>query len=200
MHLFLDTTFGVTVGLLNKNFEWISYEFSKEKKSSTIIHTLINNVLVSEGLAIENLSSVVMVAGPGSYTGMRVSKGITDIFEWQNLDIYSFYQFEVPTLLGMDKGLWHADAFKGEYFFYEFEGDKTQKYLLDKEIGTEKIKDSDIPVFVGRNKEHESFIETQVLIRDRSQELFQKIVDTKHKRKLFYYRELDQEFTKAKGL
>lgn len=200
MHLFLDTTFGVTVGLLNKNFEWITYEFSNEKKSSTIIHTLINQFLINESLAIENLSSVIMVAGPGSYTGMRVSKGITDVFEWQNLNIYSFYQFEVPTLLGLGKGLWHADAFKGEYFFYEFDGDDTQKYLLEKEAGNKKIKDSDIPVFVCRNKDSEKFIETQVLIRDESRKLFSKVVDMKLSRKLFYYRDLDQEFTKAKAL
>jgi tRNA threonylcarbamoyladenosine biosynthesis protein TsaB len=200
MHLFLDTTFGVTVGLLDKHFDWVDYNFSLEKKSSTIIHSLINQILIDENLTVDKLSSIIMVAGPGSYTGMRVSKGITDVFEWQNLKVYSFYQFEVPTLLNMEKGLWFSDAFKGEYFFYEFNGENTKKYLLKKEDGNIKLQKTDVPIFVGRNKDEQSYSETQLLIKENSKKLFKKVTDNKIKRKLFYYRELDQEFSKAKSL
>ncbi len=199
MHLYLDTTFGVTVGLLDEDFKWLYYTFSDEKKSSTIIHSQINQALSGASLEISKLSSVICVAGPGSYTGMRVSKGITDVLEWQGIEVYSFYQYDVPLLVDRSEGIWFSNAFKGEYFLHEFKGDKASQKLVEKSKALEKINDSDIPIFCLRNEEGENFISTQSLIHENSEMLFKKVVDRKMKRELFYYRGLDQEFSKAKA-
>ena len=83
MKLFLDTTFGITVGLLDDQNEWLDYSFVDGQKGSAVIHKIILDLLEKNNLSIKNVKALFQIAGPGSYTGMRVSDGISQIFDWQ---------------------------------------------------------------------------------------------------------------------
>ena len=106
MKLFIDTTFGITAGLVDANLEWKQYKYIEGQKGSAVIHSLIDDLLSLEGIEARDIEALIQVSGPGSYTGMRVAQGIADIFEWQKFPVFSFYHFEVPKLLGESKGIW----------------------------------------------------------------------------------------------
>ncbi len=195
MRLFLDTTFGVSVGLLNSSFEWVEYKFLENKKSSSVIHSLILEILMKNNLEVKDVKSLFYVAGPGSYTGMRVSQGIVDIFDWQNFEVFSFYHFDVPRLLGMKKGIWIGDAFKGEVFVHRWEDGKEEQKLYKKNDFELPV---DIPLFLLQNPDEKDCKETQKLIKDNAKDLFKIIEKEKMKKELFYYRTIDMEFSRSK--
>ena len=120
MHLYLDTTHGIQLGLLNNQYDWIEINNLGELKSSAVIHAYINDLLVKYNQEILDISSLVYCAGPGSYTGMRVSEGIAQIFEMAQIKLYSFYHFEIPQIYGNQHGKWLDHAFKGEIFIYDW--------------------------------------------------------------------------------
>lgn len=118
--LYIDSSHFLTLGLLNEKFEWIDYCEYREKKTSSILHVELLDLLTRNQLTTDSLTQVIEAAGPGSYTGMRVAEGLCQILEWQGRVCRSFYHFEVPKLCGHTQGVWIAKAFKGEIFCYHF--------------------------------------------------------------------------------
>jgi tRNA threonylcarbamoyladenosine biosynthesis protein TsaB len=194
MDLFIDTTFGITVGLLDSRYKWIDYQFIEGKKGSALIHKIIYDLLEKNKSSTSEISKIFQVSGPGSYTGMRVSEGIANIFDWQNVKINSFYHFDIPALLGVEEGKWITDAFKGETFIYSWDKTGEDRKLVKNNAIEVSL---DIPVFTLRNKEGESLTETQGLIKDRSEDLFSAVNKKDLKRDLYYFRTIEMEFTKA---
>ncbi len=193
MYLFIDTTNKITIGLLNDEFGWLKYEFIDSNKSSALIHGAINDFLQEYSLELTELTGAFFMAGPGSYTGMRVSEGIKDIFEWEKVPVYSFYHFEVPFLVGIERGLWLANAFKGEYFVYEWDGTQNH-YNLIKESDFEVPSDNK-KLFLDQSRD--GFLGAQItssIIYSQSAKLFAKIKAENKKEDLFYYRTIDEEF------
>ena len=100
-YLFLDTSQGLTVGVLNDDFTWKEYMTSEESKSSGRIHKDIDDILKKTNCLWDNLLGIIISSGPGSYTGMRVSEGLAQILELESHHIYSFYHFEVPKFFSL---------------------------------------------------------------------------------------------------
>jgi len=195
MELFIDTTFGITVGILDKSYKWLDYKFIEGKKGSAVIHRLIYDLLENNKLKTKDITRLLQVSGPGSYTGMRVSEGIANIFNWQGFEVNSFYHFDVPKLLGVKEGCWITDAFKGESFCFSWNGEDEKSELMK---SNDILIPSDIPMFTLKNKEDTNFIETQSLIKEKSEELFKRVVELNMKKDLYYFRTIEMEFTKAK--
>ena len=195
MYLFIDTTKDITVGLLNREFEWIEYEFFENAKGSALIHKCIYDQLERQNIGLDNIEGLVQLAGPGSYTGMRVSEGVSQIFRWQKFKTYSFYHYEVPKLLGYEEGTWFANAFKGEYFLYHWKNEEESKTLIKKDefdiYSVENLYSS----FLFDDLEKNISL-TSKLIYEHGQELFKKVVGEKIQRPLYYYRTLEQEYTR----
>lgn len=192
MYVYIDTTHSVIIGVLNKELEWIEYAELNSKKSSEILHSKIYEQLSNHGLEIKSISGVIYSAGPGSYTGMRVSDGFTKILELKNIPIFSFYQFEVPNLVGINDGYWIDNAFKGEVFVYEWEDSESKHF---------RIKSEDLSNLDGRKLfSHEELLSdkqtssTKKLIKDNSKKIFHTILQNKERKELFYYRSIDDEF------
>jgi tRNA threonylcarbamoyladenosine biosynthesis protein TsaB len=122
MYLFIDTTFSCHLGLWDHDkMSWLEYITLPEGiKASQAIHQSINHVLTSHQLEVASLAGVIYLAGPGSYTGVRLAVGIADILKWNNISTYSFYHYSIPQLLGVLKGKWWTNAFKNENFIYEW--------------------------------------------------------------------------------
>ena len=182
MILFLDTTADLFVGLIDSNDQWIDKVRLKDKKITQNIHGIIYNLLKKNNSDISDLKRLIYCAGPGSYTGMRVSAGLSDILEWNGLERSSFYHFEIPKLCGVDQGQWVADAYKNEFFIYKWDKENEERLLVSK---------SDF-------KEQNDFYnheKTMELIEENLPVILKNL--NKQNKELFYYRELASEFTKC---
>ena len=178
MHsLFLDTTSGLILGLLDESFHWLDYEVNKDNRPSEIIHSKIFYLLNKFYLDFQNIR-LIYIAGPGSYTGMRLSEGLADIVKWNNIETYSFYHFEVPQYIGVKSGQWITNAFKKEIFSYKWNENESSKELL---ISCD-------------NKQVYTLEKTQEIIHKNPMEIFSKIVHLKENRETYYFRTLEEEF------
>jgi tRNA threonylcarbamoyladenosine biosynthesis protein TsaB len=186
-YLFLDTTNGLTIGLLSDKIEWLFYEKLSEKKPSEVIHSKINKILESHKISFKEIT-LITLAGPGSYTGMRLSEGIAHILKLCDVPVISFFHFEVPSMLGVKSGKWVTNAFKGQFFIYEWNGEVSNKKLVDSldlnaEIYSNSFFDSNLKIIL-----------TDDLIKDNAKEIFQKVISRNEFLPAYYFRTLDEEF------
>lgn len=74
MILSIDTsTTGCSVAL-HRGYELLArYELFTERTSSSLLTTLINNVVQHTGHQLSDLHAVAVAKGPGSYTGLRIA-------------------------------------------------------------------------------------------------------------------------------
>lgn len=193
MHsLFVDSTSGLVVGLLDSRFSWVEYLSLDEKKPSEIIHHEIFNLLTKYNLNLREMQCFIS-SGPGSYTGMRLSEGLAQVFELSKIPVYSFYHFDVPRLTGVERGFWSTNAFKGQVFIYNWNGSETEKHLVNKDafvIEDEKLGytlDTTDPIFA-------NLIPTKNLIQTEAPVLFAKIKEQNLRVAPYYFRSLDEEF------
>lgn len=195
MYLFIDTTKDITVGILDDEYQWLEYEFFEGARGSALIHKCIYDQLENQNKSVKDIDGVIQIAGPGSYTGMRVSEGLSQVFNWQKFKTYSFYHYEVPELLGIKEGTWFANAFKGEYFLYRWaNGNQTKELIKKDEFDINAVEDLySSYLFDGLEKDIEL---TSAVIYQNSKKLFSKIIENDIKRPLYYYRTLDEEYSK----
>lgn len=194
-YLYFDTTDHLVLGLLNEKFEWLDYLESSSKKNSSTIHAQVFEMLEKHSLKVAELDGVFQVSGPGSYTGIRLSEGISQIFEWHKMKIYSFYHFEVPFLLGEKSGVWFSKAFKGEMFLYSVTDGQESKKLIPEE----EFEQMDLTA-LGNCYTHylaekqENVQETGRIIHSSAPNLFSVVMEKGLRREPYYYRALEQEF------
>ena len=199
MYLYLDTTEKLVIGLLDENYQWVDYFEEDIRSASLRIQGIIFDNLGRHNKTVSDIKAVFQASGPGSYTGMRVSEGLSQIFEWHDYPIFSFYHFEVPQLLGIEKGTWNANAYKGDVFYYHWENEN-EDYEL-KKIESVREKEGD-HLFSHYHKEPFEMINdenlTSVMIKNNPKTFFQLLEQKKLRREPYYYRPLDVEFTKPK--
>ncbi len=193
MFLFIDTTKYITVGLLDLNCNWVDYQFISSKKSSSELHPAIYEILKKQNIEMKDLDAIIYAAGPGSYTGMRVGQGFVETCSLFEIPFYSFYHFEVPALSGIDEGEWIDEAFKGEYFVYKWNHAGVNKYLVSKK----DYKASEKNIFTGFERGLLENIElTKELIYKNAKKVVSSIINNKVTKELYYYRSIEEEFTK----
>jgi tRNA threonylcarbamoyladenosine biosynthesis protein TsaB len=188
-YLFLDSTNGLTLGLLDQEFNWVSYCDLNEKKPSEVLHSKVQALLDEEKLDFKDIS-LVAIAGPGSYTGMRLSEGFANIVKLSGTKVFSLFHFEIPKITGIEKGIWATNAFKGQTFFYEWDNDGNREYLLNNnDVNWKK------EIF-SNNQESlfENVISTKELLRVQQKVIFKFAVERGQFFPAFYFRSLDEEF------
>lgn len=197
-YLFVDTSDHLVLGLLDEDFNWLEFIETEDKKSSASIHSHIYKLLEVRDLKIKQIKGLFQVAGPGSYTGMRISEGISQVLEWQNIPIYSFYHFSVPFFLGVAKGAWVSKAFKSEIFLYEWREGEVKKSLhaQDELPNLQNGLRSELGEFWTHfdGVFEEISNSSAALIKENPGELFSHVVNSKLREKPFYYRSLENEF------
>ncbi|MGZ3789312.1 MAG: hypothetical protein ACXVLQ_12360 [Bacteriovorax sp.] len=193
MHsLFVDSTSGLVIGLLDSKFNWVEYKSLDEKKPSEIIHHEIFSLLKKHGLEIKEMKCFVS-SGPGSYTGMRLSEGIAQIFELSHMPVYSFYHFEVPRLSGITSGFWATNAFKGQVFLYEWDNEKVERHLVNKDLFA--IEDKELGFTLDESDPFfANLATTKSLIKNESAKIFARVHDEKMRVVPYYFRSLEEEF------
>jgi tRNA threonylcarbamoyladenosine biosynthesis protein TsaB len=201
--LFIDSTYDITLGILEENLGWIKFEKFLGHKASAIIQTETHNLLNSVGLKITNLTSIISIAGPGFYTGLRLSEGFADVLIFSGIKHNSFLTYDIPVLSGVQKGVWMTKAYRGEYFFHFWDGSNSRNELVaskDLENFLETVdkssfyihSDSAIDDF-SRNLLGQCFT-TSDLLKNKPQIIFSTILKSQSKVDSFYFRAPEDEF------
>lgn len=193
MHsLFIDSTSGLDIGLLDNKFNWVEYHSLDEKKPSEVIHTEIYRLVQTHGLDLKNMRLFV-TSGPGSYTGMRLSEGLAQIFEMSSLPVFSFLHFEVPKLTGIEAGFWVTNAFKGQVFIYRWDPEGSHKQLVNKTDF--KIESPNLGYTLDKaDPILEGLATTKELIHNQSKKLFAEVLKLEMRVPPYYFRTLEEEF------
>lgn len=193
-YLFLDSTHFVQVGVVTDEYEWRHVEVTENKKGSAVIHKLIFDVLELTGLTLKQIDGLFLVSGPGSYTGIRLGEGIAQILEMENIPVYSFYHYEVPHFCGYESYTFFANAFKNEYFSYQFNLGTESKTMISKESFLKAdFSRNDFYCITGELEE--MYLEsTSSLIQKKPKEVFEKVLSRGEHCAPYYYRPLEKEF------
>lgn len=191
-YLYVDVTSGLILGLLDSNFNWIVYKESDEKKPSEIIHKEIHEIIKDNGVD-KNQLHYFFSSGPGSYTGMRLGEGIAQILEWSKATVYSFHQFEVPQLMGIKKGYWITNAFKGQAFIYHWDQDSSNIELIN--TADVSITDPTSGYTLAHDNElFKNLTTSKSMIAKEPAMFFKKISELKMRKQPYYFRTLEEEF------
>ena len=193
-YLYIDSSLDVQIGIINENYEWEHLEHISHKKSSTILHRTIFNIMSEFKLDFDQLAGVIIANGPGSYTGIRLTEGISQILKNEGVSTYSFYHFEVPAFCQINDYVFYANAFKGEVFKYVYNNGKENLAIINKDEF--KSLDFDVANLFHINGELEDMYlnSTKELIDKRARDIFSRIIERGTHLEPFYFRSLEKEF------
>lgn len=199
--LYIDTSYDITLGLLDENLGWQDLRNFRGQKVSHTIQTETHRLLADYKTSLSKLTAVVSNAGPGFYTGLRFSEGFADVLSFFQIPHYSFYSYELPYWLGHPKGNWLTKAYRGEYFSYVWDGAVSSKRLLSvKELQDLK---PDLPFFIHAETALDDqlkalitdrAISTSEMLQGHSQKIFGKVLAEKLQRESYYFRAPEDEF------
>lgn len=196
-YLFIDTTSNLKIGILSEECRWIEVLNLEEKKPSEVIHKLIYESLIKHDLSLDKVSKVIACAGPGSYTGMRLSEGIVQVLELSGMHALTFYHFDLPKFLGIKKYIWVATAFKGEYYIFKYDHGEIQKTLVLKDqLNEELLKLKDFEMFaLAPDPIYPSGMRfTSIEIVENSEKYIPKVIERDQRDQAYYYRTVEEEF------
>lgn len=193
MHsLFIDSTAGLIIGLLDANYSWLEYTVLDAKKPSEVIHFELFSLLKKYNLKLTNVQCFIS-SGPGSYTGMRLSEGLAQVFELEGMKVLSFYHFDIPRFMGVEKGFWISNAFKGQVFIYNWNRDLIEKNLVNQSAFV--VENSELGYTLDVTvSPFESFKSTKELIKNHPKDIFSKINLMNLRVQPYYFRPLEEEF------
>lgn len=195
-YLFIDTSEQMVLGLITDEFKWQDYRAFADKKNSGKIHREIEQMLTAASISIEELCGVIQIAGPGSYTGIRLSEGLVQVLEWAKIPSYSFYHFEIPSYVSAAPYLWYSNAFKSEYFVYSWSAGAATHSLVNEDELKKMVADSAVNCYTHFLTEGPTPLchSTSELLKNHPEAVFKAVVESRKRVQAFYYRELEQEF------
>jgi tRNA threonylcarbamoyladenosine biosynthesis protein TsaB len=198
-YLFIDSTYDLTIGVLDDGLKWLSFDKFSGQKASAIIQSKAYEKLKELGIKSEDLKGIITIVGPGFYTGLRLAEGFADVFSFFGVKQFSFYSYEIPLWCGHDQGKWFTKAYRGEYFFHHWQGShSTQDLVIAKEI-SDHITDeqffihSDASLDTISSSLIKNPIRTTDLLKDHPASIFPEVLKRK-KREPFYFRAPEDEF------
>ncbi len=198
-YLFIDSTYDLNIGLLDEDLKWLGFKKIKGQKASAIIQLESYQLLESNHLSVKNLKGILTVNGPGFYTGLRLSEGLSDVFHFFGIKQYSFYSHDIPKWCGIESGIWFTKAYRGEYFIHQWQNEQTDQKLIgvneiEKQLKSGRffihseasLDQHSSPFLVGA--EH-----TSELIQKHSVKIFSEVLKGV-KKEPFYFRAPEDEF------
>lgn len=198
--LFIDSSYDIAIGLLDQDLRWLAHRNFKGQRASSTLQTETHRILKDHGREMKDLSAVVTVAGPGFYTGLRLSEGFSDVTSFFQIPHFAFYSHEVPSALGVKSGLWTTKAYRGEYFLHRWSPAESSTTL----IGTSELQEQDWSgdVFIHSDTSLDEklkplipgAISTSVLLKNEPEKIFKWIFDQKLRKESYYFRAPEDEF------
>lgn len=200
--LFIDTSHHLNLGLLDENYEWIEYFQKYETKNSALLHSKIFEMCSSADILVKDINRIFLNLGPGSYTGIRMAEGIGQIFNIAAIRSFSFYHYDIPLVLNVQKGIWLSKAFKGEYFVFKWDGKNKESSLKKEDTIKKLLSDSledDFQIFANCVESIGildcPIVETSRLTKDFSAKIFSNFEKIGIAREPYYFRSLEEEFS-----
>lgn len=200
--LFLDTSSNICFGLLNEELEWSSFHVHKEVKASKALHQMIYDLLKERGTSMKDIRELFYLSGPGSYTGVRVAQGLNETLELQGVKTLSCRHFDLPKLTGEKSGLFVSRAFKGETFVHEWDENSEGQKLIEEKKAQELLSSSrkrGIKSYTSEPDFYKECLSTYDCLRNDSKKIFGLMRERNLKSDVFYYRNLQDEFSKGKA-
>lgn len=199
--LYVDSTYDITLGILDEKFSWLHFQKYSGKKASMILQKEAFHLLQNHNIKARDIKAVVSIAGPGFYTGLRLSEGLADVFEFFKIPHYSFYSYDIPKMCGVAEGVWLTKAYRGEYFFHHWNEKEDKNTLITTHELEAKLAEIN-NLFIHTESaidQHASdlvkdYRTTQDLLKKYPGEIFKNILDKKLKRESFYFRAPEDEF------
>lgn len=188
------------MGILDDDLGWINFERFSGQKASAIIQKETYNLLKNSGLKLAQIDKIFCVAGPGFYTGLRLSEGFADVLVFSGIPHFSFLSYDVPQMTGVRSGVWMTKAYRGEYFFHFWDESGGHNKLVSARELEEFLKTVDRSNFyIHSEAAIDDFsrnliairLSTHDLLKDHSRKIFSK-VDSKVES--FYFRAPEDEF------
>ena len=202
--LFIDSTYDITLGILDDDLEWVEFSTFAGLKASTVIQKEAHQLLSNAGVDIRDLSSVLTVAGPGFYTGLRLSEGFADVLTFSGIKNYSFLSYSIPAWTGVESGVWMTKAYRGEYFFHLWNEQGSQnKLVATKELENflASVDKSNFYIHsepavdeFSRKLLPESRKTSLHLLQKNSHSIFKRLFETESKVDSYYFRAPEDEF------
>ncbi len=199
MYLFLDSSFYIQVGLLNEDLTWAHHELVQNKKGSHVLHSIIYSALSEKGIKVDDLKGIFLANGPGSYTGIRVAEGISQVLEMEGMPVYSFYNFEVPAFCQIEEYDFFSEAFKGEVFHYQYKGGEEKFSLIKEETFKEMDHSSDHSYHLDGEVLEVNLSRMYDLFKPHSVDIFSRVLKRAKHLPPYYYRPEEKEFNMPKG-
>jgi tRNA threonylcarbamoyladenosine biosynthesis protein TsaB len=198
-YLFIDSTYDLTLGVLDDGLRWLSFERMSGQKASAIIQAKAHEHLLQHKLKANELTGIITIHGPGFYTGLRLAEGFADVFNFFGVKQYSFYSYEIPSWCGFEQGIWFTKAYRGEYFFYCWNKQThEQKLLPSKELaagisGEQFFIHSEASLDALSTPLIKNPIRTTDLLKEHPEKIFGEVIKGL-KREPFYFRAPEDEF------
>ncbi len=198
--LFIDTSYNQILGILDEKNTWIKIHHNEGQRNSSQLHVELNRIFSEANLSPSQITNVFYVAGPGFYTGLRMAYGLADLLGLESKNISTIYSFEIPSLLGEKKYFWITKAYRGEIFIHERNNEIQKTYLLTEEA-FQGIDFKEQIYIHHSNAMDEKLkakiqvsIDTEKLMIGNIKTLFEKSIETKEIKDLFYFRLPEEEF------
>jgi tRNA threonylcarbamoyladenosine biosynthesis protein TsaB len=201
--LYIDSTYDITIGVLDQKLGWKVLETFTGQKASSVLQKETYKHLDQLGLSLKSLKSIVTVAGPGFYTGIRLSEGFADVLSFTGIPHYSFYSHSIPSFLGFCEGVWLTKAYRGEYFFHSWsETERKDELVQLKDLNSYIEKLHGKKLFVHSQSAIDEHIKkhnlemsiTTELLSESPHFIFEKVLASSLKSESFYFRAPEDEF------
>ncbi len=199
--LFIDTTYDVSLGLLDNDRKWIDLRKFKGQKSSVVLQSETFKLLNDYSIAPKTLKNLVHLSGPGFYTGLRLSEGFCDVFKFFGIPQKSFYSFDIPKFCGIKEGVWITKAYRGEYFFHAWKEGAHHNEMVSAKVFESKMSELNNIFIHSRESMDEmslglipQFISTSDLLKQTPEPIFLGVLSLGETRESFYFRPPEDEF------
>jgi tRNA A37 threonylcarbamoyladenosine modification protein TsaB len=130
-YLFIDTSYNQLICLLNGEGIVVDSRLQVGQKLSSLLHQELFQMFEAKNVTPKQLSTVLFIAGPGFYTGLRIARGLADILSLNGTKQLGFYSYDVPSLLGENNYSWITKAYRGEIFIHEKYDGVENSFLID---------------------------------------------------------------------
>ncbi len=199
--LFTDTTYDLHLGLLSQEHGWLSLSSHSGQKVSAILQAEIHSMCKTHSIKPHALEGIITVAGPGFYTGLRLSEGFADIFKIFGVPQYAFYSYEIPKWCGQESGVWVTKAYRGEYFFHEWNGAEGKNTLVpanNLDVYLNQFDHVYIHSPSSMDRSLTNFTSTLDLLKEKPDTILNQVIQSKPQRESFYFRAPEDEFRVSK--
>jgi tRNA threonylcarbamoyladenosine biosynthesis protein TsaB len=201
--LFIDSTYDITIGILGEDLEWLDFKKFTGQKASSVIQKETHAMLGSSGKKLKDLQSIITIAGPGFYTGLRLSEGFADVLKFSGIKHYSLLSYSIPRFLDISSGIWMTKAYRGEYFFHSWDTHGHQNLLVStKELEKYSLNVNKSNFYIHSESGIDEFskrffleaVTTHELLKTNSKKIFTKLLNSTENPDSFYFRAPEDEF------